>query len=263
MLLPLSAHAQQLSGDDWSGLSAADIVVIGEFHDNPHHHRNQVRAVKALNPAAIVFEMLTPALAANVTAENRKDATALSEALQWDARGWPDFSMYYPIFAAAPEAAIIGGAMPREEVRRAITEGAAAVFGDGSAIFGLDQGFADEVQSELENAQQVAHCNAMPSDVLPGMVDAQRLRDAAIARASLAAVFESRARASASPVIVITGNEHARNDLGVPLLLAKVPEALNVMSVGQFEADPTETSKFDYWIVSEAVDRPDPCETFK
>ena len=34
--------------------------VIGEVHDNPHHHRNQARAVAALKPGAIVFEMLTP-----------------------------------------------------------------------------------------------------------------------------------------------------------------------------------------------------------
>ncbi|MGI9391904.1 MAG: ChaN family lipoprotein [Boseongicola sp.] len=263
MSMPLSAHAQQLSGVDWSGLSASDIVVIGEFHDNSHHHRNQARAVRELNPAAIVFEMLTPKLAARITAENRSDPDALSETLQWGARGWPDFSMYYPIFSAAPEAAIIGGAMPREEVRRAITEGAAAVFGDGSAIFGLDQGYADEVQREHEKAQQVAHCNAMPSDMLPGMVEAQRLRDAAMARAALAAVFESRARGSTSPVIVITGNEHARNDMGVPSLLAKLPEALSVMSVGQFEADHAESPNFDFWIVTDAVDRPDPCETFK
>ena len=263
MLAPLPGVAEQLPGDDWSRFSDADIVLIGEVHDNPHHHNNQARAVAALKPGAIVFEMLTPDLAASVTAENRTDLDALSKALQWDARGWPDFAMYFPIFSAAPEAAIIGGGLPREDVRRATKEGAAAVFGDGSEIFGLDQDYADDVQAELEFEQQWAHCNALPPENLPGMVEAQRLRDAAIARASLAAVYESRAGEVFSPVIVITGNGHARSDLGVQALLARLPEGFSVLSVGQLESEPEEPPKFDYWIVTDAVERPDPCEAFE
>ncbi len=263
MLVPLLAFAEQLSGHDWSGFAGVDIVVIGEVHDNPHHHRNQARAVAALKPGAIVFEMLTPELAASVTAENRNDPDALSAALEWETRGWPDFSMYFPIFSAAPEAVIIGGGLPREDVRRATNDGAAAVFGGGSSIFGLDQKYSEILQTELEFEQQEAHCNALPPEILPGMVEAQRLRDAAIAKASLAAVYESRAREVSSPVIVITGNGHARMDLGVPSILAGLPEGFSVLSVGQFENDPFESPVFDYWIVTDAVERPDPCEAFK
>jgi uncharacterized iron-regulated protein len=263
MLVPLPAFAEQLSGEDWSGFQTADIVVIGEVHDNPRHHQNQARAVAALKPQAIVFEMLTPDLAAKVTAEIRNDSEALAEALQWDERGWPDFSMYFPIFTAAQDAAIIGGDLPREAVRRAITEGAAAVFGDGAAIFDLDQDYADDLQASLEAEQQVAHCKSLPPEMLPGMVEAQRLRDAALGRASLAAIYESRARGATSPVVVITGNGHARADFGLPSLLAKLPEGLSVLSVGQFESDPKDSPEFNFWIITEGVERPDPCEAFK
>ncbi len=263
MLVPLPAFAEQLSGEDWSDLQAADIVVIGEVHDNPHHHRNQALAVATLKPRAIVFEMLTPKLAAKVTAENRNDLDTLSEALQWEERGWPDFSMYFPIFSAAPDAVIIGGGLPREAARRAITEGAASVFGDGAAIFDLDQGYADDLQAALESDQQAAHCNSLPPEMLPGMVEAQRLRDAALGRASLAAIYESRARGATSPVVVITGNGHARSDVGVPSLLGKLPAGLSVLSVGQFESGPTDPPNFDYWIVTEGVERSDPCEAFE
>ena len=263
MLVPLPAFAEQLSGEDWSRFQVADIVVIGEVHDNPHHHRNQALAIAALKPRAIVFEMLTPELAAKVTVENRNDPVALAEALRWDARGWPDFSMYFPIFAAAPDAAVIGGGLPRQAVRRAITEGAASVFGDGATIFDLDQGYADDLQATLESEQQAAHCNSLPSEMLPGMVEAQRLRDAALGRASVAAIYESRARGATSPVVVITGNGHARSDLGVPSLLAGLPAGISVLSVGQFENDPPDPPNFDYWIVTEAVERSDPCEAFE
>ena len=195
MLAPWPAVAEQLSDDDWSGFASADIVVIGEVHDNPHHHINQALAVAALSPGALVFEMLTPELAASVTNENRSDPDVLADLLEWEARGWPDFSMYFPIFLAAPEAAIFGGGIPREDVRRATSEGAAAVFGDGAAIFALDQDYAEDIQLKLEAEQQAAHCNALPPETLPGMVAAQRLRDAALSRAALAAVYETRARA--------------------------------------------------------------------
>jgi uncharacterized iron-regulated protein len=261
--VPLPALAEQLTGEDWSDFQAADIVVIGEVHDNPYHHKNQARAVASLKPQAIVFEMLTPDLAAKVTAENRSDPEALAETLRWDERGWPDFSMYFPIFSAAPDAAIIGGDLPREAVRLAMTEGAAAVFGDGAAIFDLDQDYPDDLQATLEAEQQIAHCNSLPPEMLPGMVEAQRLRDAALGRASLAAIYESRARGATSPVVVITGNGHARRDSGVPFLLANLPAGLSVLSVGQFENDPMEPPKFDFWVVTEGVERPDPCEAFK
>ena len=40
----------------------ADITVLGEIHDNPGHHANQAAIVKALQPAALVFEMFPQAM---------------------------------------------------------------------------------------------------------------------------------------------------------------------------------------------------------
>lgn len=238
---------------------------MGEVHDNPAHHQTQAQAVAALNPAALVFEMITPELAAEVTPErvarSPEPEALLSVLLKWEERGWPDFGMYYPIFAAASDAAIFGGAVPREDVRRAVGEGAAAVFGDAASSFGLDQALPDDELATREEGQQVAHCNALPETMLGGMVEAQRLRDAALARAVLAALAESRARGSDAPVVVITGNGHARRDWGIPVYLAQ--HDLDVVSVGQFEIEAPEAPAFDAWIVTDAVDRPDPCEAFR
>jgi hypothetical protein len=52
-------------------------------------------------------------------------------------------------------------------------------------------------------------------EILPGFVEAQRLRDAALAEAALAAL-----EAHGAPVAIITGNGHARRDWGVPAVLA-------------------------------------------
>lgn len=255
------AFAGQLSEEDWSRFAGADVVVIGEIHDNPFHHANQARAVAALEPAALVFEQITPELARSVTPELVGDAVRLEAALDWEARGWPDFAMYYPIFAAAPGAAVFGGGAPVSEVRRAVSDGAATVFGGSAELFGLEEPFPEDVQTELEELQRDAHCNALPTEMLSGMVEAQRLRDAALARAALAAHHESESRDSDAPVVVITGNGHAGNAVAVPKLLRDL--GLKVISVGQFEESVPQEPDFDYWLVTDAAERDDPCEAFR
>jgi len=233
-------------------------VILGEVHDNPAHHANQAEAVAALAPSALVFEMLTPAQAGRVTPDLRADAAALGAALEWEASGWPDFAMYHPIFVAAPEAAIYGAAFDREEVSRAAREGAAAAFGAGASRFGLDRALAPDDLADRVAEQAEAHCDALPEDLLPGMVEAQRLRDAGLARAALEALEET-----GGPVAVITGNGHARTDRGMPWHLAAAAPEVTVLSVGQFEAPPGGTVPYDLWLVTAPAEREDPCAVFR
>lgn len=241
-----------------SRLAGYPVVLLGEVHDNADHHRIQAEMVAAMQPAALVFEMLTPDQAARITPELRQDARALGTALGWEASGWPDFAMYYPIFAAAPDAVVFGGAMPREQVRRAFAESAAAAFGEGADRFGLDRPLDPDDQSARAALQQEAHCNALPDSMLPGMVEAQRLRDAALAQAVERALAET-----GGPVAVITGTGHVRRDHGIPAALAVSAPDLRVLAVGQFEADPGPDAPYDLWVVTDPVNRPDPCATFR
>lgn len=256
--LPLLALAGELSPAGLDNLPRADVVILGEVHDNPVHHLNQARAVASIKPAAVVFEMLTPEQAAKVSTENRTTEAALAKALQWEGTGWPDFKFYYPIFAAAPDAAIFGGNLPRGDVRRAIGEGAAKVFGEGAALFGLTIPLPPEEQSVREAEQMAAHCNALPVEMLAGMVEAQRLRDAALARAVLAA----RAKTGGT-VVLITGDGHAQKDWGVPSTLKVAAPKVTVLSLGQFENSAGDTPQFDVYLVTEAAERADPCLAFQ
>lgn len=215
----------------------------------------------ALAPSALVFEMLTPVQAARALPALRGDAQALGRALEWEASGWPDFSMYHPIFAAAPEASIHGAAFDREAVARATREGAAAVFGPEAPRFGLDRVLGPEELAERISEQAEAHCDALPEAMLPGMVEAQRLRDAGIARAALQALEET-----GGPVAVITGNGHARTDRGAPRYIAAAAPEVTVLSIGQFEEPPTGSGPavpFDLWLVTEPAPREDPCAAFR
>jgi len=252
------ALAEQIEPDALAALRA-DVVILGEVHDNPVHHAHQAQAVAALAPTALVFEMLTPEQAALVTDANRNDAAALGAALDWEASGWPDFTMYHPIFTAAPQAKVYGGALQREDVRRAVGEGAAASFGADAERFGLTIPLPAAEQAEREADQTAAHCNAMPAGMMAGMVEAQRLRDAALARATLQAMEDT-----GGPVAVIAGSGHARRDWGIPAALAVAAPELSVLSVGQIEAEGAAEpdQPFDVWLVTEPTPREDPCAAF-
>lgn len=242
--------------------AAPQVLVLGEVHDNPAHHRHQAQAVAALSPRALVFEMLSPEQAARVTPDLIADPVRLAEVLEWSDSGWPDFAIYAPILAAAPQARIVGAALPRDQVRRAMSESLPAIFGPQAAGFGLDQPYAPDLQARLEAEAQADHCNALPPEMLPGMVAAQRLRDAAFARAALAALDET-----GGPVAVIVGTGHARADLAVPAMIRAARPELRLRTLGQLEAAPAEVlspdQPFDWWIVTPPTARPDPCAAFQ
>ncbi len=232
--------------------AGVDVVVLGELHDNPSHHDHQARAVATLGPKAMVFEMLPPGVKMPDAYAGSQD---LAQALEWEARGWPDFAMYYPIFSAAPTARIYGAEVSREVARRAFDTGLPAAFGADAAAYGLTTALTAAAQSAREAEQAEAHCNALPADLLPAMVDVQRLRDATLAKAVVKALADT-----GGPVAVITGSGHARKDAGVPSILAQVAPALRVLSVGQFEADPGPDAPYDLWLVSDPPLREDPCK---
>jgi uncharacterized iron-regulated protein len=245
------------------GFRDAEVVILGEIHDNPTHHENQARIVSELQPSALVFEMIDAPTARKITPELRASEARLEAHLDWEASGWPDFTMYYPIFTAAPEAVIFGGALPRDDVRRAVTDGAAAVFGDAAPLFGLDQPLPEDQLQQRLTLQQEAHCNALPEDMLPGMVEAQRLRDAALAKATVAALEHARALGTGGPVVVITGNGHARDDWGVPAKLRTYySNEIVIETLGQYEDTSPEIVPFSQTLSAAAAEREDPCAAF-
>ena len=231
-------------------------MILGEVHDNPEHHRRQAELITRLAPSAVAFEMLTPEQAAVANGTDRRDAT-LAEALGWAESGWPAWSLYEPVFQAAGDATIYGMALPRDDVSRAVKDGAATVFGPGADRFGLTAALPPAQQAEREAHQQAVHCNALPEFLLPGMVQAQRLRDAVFARTALKALEDT-----SGPVVVITGTGHARTDWGMPVALKHAAPAVIVVSVGQLEESPEDEAPFDQWLVSEPAPREDPCEGF-
>ena len=262
LLLPAAAVSSSLS-DVAAGAKDADIVILGEVHDNPAHHDNQAAIVQALQPAALVFEMIPQSAEDEVNAlrESGAEPEAIAAALDWRDSGWPDFAFYAEILAAAPKARVFGAEQSRADVKRAMVEGAAGVFGPDASTYGLDKPLPPEEQQRREAQQAAAHCGKLPPEMLPGMVEAQRLRDAELADAALWA----RTMTGDGQVVVIAGSGHADKRRGVPAALEIAAPDLTVMALGQFEAEPDEAlaDEYDAILLSPAPKRDDPCTALK
>lgn len=247
VLLVLSACARPDAGPV-PGLEGAEAAFLGESHDNPAHHRLQAEAVAAMQADALVFEMIPRRL---------ETAPRTAEGLDWAARGWPDFGIYAPIFAAAPEAALYGAEVGREALRQAMREGAAqaAETMGLSPALGLDAPLPPDRVARLADEIVAAHCGAIPRDIAERMVEAQRLRDAALADGVLRAFADG-----ASRVAVIAGRGHAQRDAAPALVERAAPERA-VLAVGFTEGDIA--PGFDAQRATEAVERGDPCAAFR
>lgn len=253
---PLGAAAQM--AEALSIAAGADVVIVGEAHDNPDHHATQAAFLAEILPRAVVFEMLETAQAEAISPTLLTDEAALEAALGWEASGWPDFSMYYPIFEAAVDAAFYGAAVPRAAARASISAGVVRAFGPQAGLFGLDTPLPAPQQAAREAMQMAAHCDAMPEEMLPAMVDIQRLRDARLAQVALTALRET-----GGPVVVITGNGHARADWGVPVYISRAAPEVSVFALGQGEDGRPPPGTFDAVLDAPAPQRPDPCLAFQ
>jgi uncharacterized iron-regulated protein len=209
-------------------IAAADLVLLGERHDNPDHHALQAWAVaNAAGDRAdgrLVLEMVRTDEDAALAGAGPEDVPALGAALAWEARGWPDYAMYAPILEAALAAGweVVGGDAARDELADP-----AAIDAAERARLGLDRPLPAAAAARMERAIVEGHCDLLPAEAVPGFVAAQRLRDARLADALLEA--EDR------PAVLIAGAGHVGADAAPFYLDARAPER-DVLSIAFVEA---------------------------
>ncbi|WP_425084273.1 ChaN family lipoprotein [Ruegeria profundi] len=254
-LRPVQA-GELIPEDVLAAMQDADVVILGEIHDNPRHHLVQTEALGAIAPSAVVWEMVTEEGAQRLAQTAASNPEELSRILRWAESGWPPLSMYYPVFQAS-DAPVYGAMVPRTAARAAMEKGAATALGADAARYGLTVPLSPEDQAAREADQLAAHCDALPAEMLPQMVSIQRLRDAVLTRAILRADEET-----GGPIAVITGNGHARTDRGIPTFLSRLKPGLKVFVLGQSEGGAIDGT-FDAVIDSPEIEREDPCKAFE
>ena len=237
----------------------AEVIILGEIHDNPAHHENQALIIRSLFPSAIVFEMFSPDQAAMINSIRWDGAVldTLEEEFEWQKSGWPSFDFYRMLLEADPEGVVYGGAIPQAQMDEAAFEGAMAIYGPDGADYGLDQPLSAEEISKREAAFILSNCEALDEGTLAGLLEVERLQAAVMADTVLLALDEA-----SFPVVVIAGNDLAHEEYGIPAMLRMIYPDILVKTLGQFEIAPLGDQPYSHILITGKVEREDPCLDF-
>jgi uncharacterized iron-regulated protein len=254
-----------------AALGQARYVLLGETHDNPDHHRLQAERVRALTASgrrpALAFEMLDTSQQARVDETRARaptDPDALAQAVDWAHSGWPDWSLYRPLFAVALERGLplVAANLPRAQVRALVQKGPDALPPETRSQLGLDAPVPEDVARDLREEMRASHCGHLPESLLEPMALAQRARDATLADRLLATAPDAGS-------VLIAGAGHARTDRGVPAWLQRRAPGSRVASLAFVEvsdalrAPSDEAFPYDYVWFTPAAEREDPCASLK
>jgi len=249
-------------------------LLIGEEHDQARHHQIQARLITELahqpRRPLVLMEMLAQDQQSTLRqylARHPQDASGLGSAVGWEKQGWPDWTIYQPVAQAALDAqlTLAPANLPLSQVREIAQQPGAALPADQPLARLLAQPLPKATQAKLEQALREGHCNLLPDSALPGMLLAQRARDAHMAL---------RLRtASRQGAILIAGNGHIRRDFGVPFYLSQIEPQADVVSLGLFAVDKPLTAAqlarepnfqaYDYLWLTPRGAVPDRCQELK
>jgi uncharacterized iron-regulated protein len=150
---------------------------------------------------------------------------------------------------------IIAANLSRADAMHVATDGWTVLFDAAtSRSLHLDKLPADYLH-EQQQAIAAGHCNQLPADEVPALVRAQAARDITLARSIQP--YADRG------VVLLTGNGHARRDVGVRFWLPRGVQRRTI-SIGMLERDddavPESAGDFDAYVMTERADRQDPCK---
>jgi len=219
-----------------AGALRAPLILLGEKHDNPDHHRLQRDVIAHLQRGGqltgVSFEMLgshQQALLDTLPADASEPQ--VREHLEWDEEGW-SWEFYGP--------------MVMDLLRNGTTIRTANI--SESEMMAIYQGESDPGLAGVMNAEQMAqlnrdidesHCGMLPSSQFPPMVRVQQTRDLVMARS-----LQQSVPAGAGQRVLVAGNFHARRDLGVPNYLNA--DDASIVSLSFTEVDPASNDPVDY-----------------
>jgi uncharacterized iron-regulated protein len=286
---PLAGRILDVPGRRWvdqaildAALARADLLLLGETHDNPDHHLLQAREIRAVTATgrspALTLEMIDPTQQQQVDdalAKGGATADGLAEALDWPKSKWPPFAIYRPVFEAGLAARLpfVAANLSRATARELMKMGPEVL---GEEVQGWLARAPALTPAQVEaQAKEMAeeHCGELPHDLLQPLLLAQRARDAQLA---------ARTAGAAGPggAILVVGAGHVRRDRAVPAWLAREAPGRTVLAVAHLEVEGGKRHPddyladfgvvdfggalpFDFVIFTPAAVREDPCTKLK
>ena len=226
---------------------AADIIVVGEQHDDAAAHQLQAALVKAVagqGPLAVCMEMfeqdeqplVDAFLAGSLSQEALVDTT---DSKDWGGQGqWSEF--YQPIVDAAREsgAPVIAANAPRRFVRLARHDGFEKLAAFSNAYPGQftvpgsieQQAYAERFKATMRHhgAPEDKSGDApppMPEETLEALFRAQQVWDATMAEATV------RAQAAHGKALLLVGQFHTDFDGGLLRRMKAAAPGLNFLTI--------------------------------
>lgn len=262
-----TAHRFVTEADVGRRVAAAQVVLLGETHDNPEHHRLQRQILESRLAAGVRPILMMEQF-------DRDQQPALDDSLRKGGdlaalmRGW-DASHYYGILDTARNAGLPlrGANLPRANLRPVVREGYTSLAAGEVERLALASTWDEARERFMAKVIEASHCGKVTAGLRDGLVRAQRLRDATLADT----VLES----GDAQIVFILGRGHARRDVGVPRYLVARRPGIRVLSIGMVEVqagrtDPSayETERaadiapYDLVMFTARAERPDPCLAF-
>lgn len=231
------------------------IVLLGEVHDNAGQHSLRAQALRELlasgaRPAVLMeqFDRERQADIDKVLAQPGATADDVIQAAGAQGTGWA-WPLYRPFIALALEyrLPLVAANVSRADARRVSQEGLAATGFDAVVPAGIT---AYQTRTIL-----ASHCGLLNEAQALRMATAQVARDQ----------FMARLLTQHSPrgAVLLAGNGHVRNDVGVPAWLSPDVRQRSV-GIGLLEHGETGADAYDRSITTPApAARPDPCESMR
>lgn len=238
------------------------VVVLGEVHDNAAQHALRLAALKAAIARgarpAIAFEQFDREHQADID-RARRERPGDADYLIAQGKGAPSWrwEYYKPFVALALEydLPIVAADLSRGDAMAIGRRGTAALadpkLREWIDARTLPEGFVQSIEADVTRG----HCDLLPKEAVPAIARAQIARDATLAFSLLPYVDRG--------VVLLTGNGHARNDVGVPFWLGERARAATY-SVGLLETDgngedAVPAERFDAYVLTAPAPREDPC----
>lgn len=245
------------------------VVLLGEVHDNQTQHALRAAAMKLLLATgarpAIAFEQFDREHQADLNrarAEPLPANTTRADHLITRARGaqsW-NWNLYRPYLQLAldHDLPIVAANLSRAAAMRVAQQGFQSAFdADVRSENNLDR-LPASMFAAHEQAVDIGHCQLMPAAMLLALARAQIARDLALA-------LSIRPHA-ARGIVLLTGNGHARNDIGVPFFLTPAERAQTI-TIGLLEESSERRTnaeaQFDVLVWTAAQPRDDPCKSLR
>ncbi len=274
----------------------ADVVYLGEKHDNRYHHRMQSALIKRMiskgKKPVIGFEFfyqhqtsdLLQYVFGSKSPFQKKEPSPqeqekkLRKQLGWQDRTNEEWEFYFNFirFAKSHQLTVFGADLPDSLVKRMSRSGMDALTPVETRLL-QPTGFEDPIYQKLMDSKFTAsHCGWNPPELSEKLYAVWVARNDAMAQAIHAMLNEERQ----GPVVFIVGGGHVEHNMGIYERVAHLNPGVKQINLGFTEIfiDPAPLARYmerptidgrtflpahEYFWFTQRVDYDNPCEKFK